>query len=297
MLELLETFCAAADVGSLTRAAERLHTTQPAITRQMRTLERELGVVLLTRTSRGVALTPAGAAVLEHARAAIAAVQAARQAAAQEGHARVKRLRVAAGLMATQYLLPPVVAAFQRRHPDVEVSLQPVHQRVALERLLGYQVDAAVIASPVRSPLVRAESILKDPLLVVSSPARIGEADDAPARLEALEGKTLLVLAPGTGLHELVEEALRVRGVSCRLVEHPTAETIKTAVALGMGMTILPASAVKEELGAGRLAAKGIADWPGGERAIRVLTRASGRVPGEVTAFVALFRETYAGKA
>jgi DNA-binding transcriptional LysR family regulator len=279
--------------------------TQPAITRQMRSLERELGAVLLTRTPQGVALTAAGEAVLEHARAALGAVRGARQAASAAA-GEIERLRLAAGLMATQYVLPPVVAAFRERYPDVEVALQPVHQRVAVERLLGYEVDAAVIASPVRSPLVRAKAIMKDPLLVVDGPTNAGgghqpheeaEGSEGPVRLEELQGKTVLVLAAGTGLHELVEQALRERGVTCRLVEHPTAETIKTAVGLGMGVTILPASAVGEELRAGKLMGREIENWPGGERVIRVLTRSSGRVPKPVAAFVVLLEERYAGQA
>lgn len=297
MLQLLETFCAVAEAGSLTRAAERLHTTQPAITRQMRALERELGAVLLTRTPQGIALTAAGEAVLEHARAAIAAVRAARQAAASVSEAGSERLRVAAGLMATQYVLPPVVAEFQRRFPDVEVSLQPVHQRVAVERLLGYEVDAAVIASAVRSPLVRAKTIMNDPLLVVSRAAETEDVGQEHVRLEALRGSTVLVLAAGTGLHELVEEALRERGLACSLVEHPTAETIKTAVGLGMGVTILPESAVREEMRSGKLRGREIEDWPGGERAIRVLTRASGKVPPPVSQFVSLLEEWYGAGA
>jgi DNA-binding transcriptional LysR family regulator len=298
MLQLLETFCAVAEVGSLTRAAERLHTTQPAITRQMRTLERELGATLLARTPQGVALTAAGQAVLAHAREAIASVRAARQAAAGLSDGGTGRLRLAAGLMATQYVLPPALAVFRERYPSVSVELQPVHQRVALERLLGYEVEAAVLASPVRSPLVRATPVMRDPLLVVWAPGAAGDAAlggersaEDGVRLEALRGKTVLVLAAGTGLHELVEEALRKRKVSCRLAEHPTAETIKTAVRLGMGVTILPLSAVREERHAGTLRGRAIADWPGGERAIRVLTRSSGKTNPVVSDFVAVLRE------
>jgi DNA-binding transcriptional LysR family regulator len=99
------------------------------------------------------------------------------------------------------------------------------------------------------------------------------------------------VLAEGTGLHELVEEALRVRGVGCTLVEYPTAETIKTAVELGMGVTILPRSAVREEVGAGKLVGREILDWPGGERLVRAVVRAGGKLSKEVEAFVALLRE------
>lgn len=288
VLNLLETFVAVAEAGSLSRATERLHLTQPAITRQLRALERELGAVLLSRSPQGVALTPVGERVLAHAREAIAAVRACRDAASdQVGGA--DRLRVAAGLMATLYVLPPVVARFRELHPGVEVDLQPTHQRVAVDRLLGYEVDAAVIASPVRSAQLRATRIVDDPLLLVAAP---GEAI-RPTRLAELAGQILLVLPAGTGLHDQVADALRRRRVLCQTVEHPTAETIKTAVRLGMGLTILPTSAVREELAAGTLSGCPIADWPGATRTIQLLTRAQGREPESVGAFRALLQEHY----
>jgi DNA-binding transcriptional LysR family regulator len=289
VLQQLETLCVVAEVGSLSRAAERLHLSQSAVTRQIRALERELGVVLLSRTPQGAALTPVGAAVLPHARAAVAAGQACRRVAAETAAGRGQRLSIAAGMMATQYVLPPVVARFRALNPGVEVDLQPIHQRLALERLLRYEVDAAVLASPVRSSQLRAISILRDPLLLVGPP----EDDDGPVRLAELAGATLLALPAGTGLHEQVAAALRRRRVSCRLVEYPTAETIKTAVALGVGRAILPSSALRAELAARTLSGRPIADWPGATRSIRLLLRAEGRPPPPVLAFAQLLRSHY----
>jgi DNA-binding transcriptional LysR family regulator len=291
VLPLLETFCAVAELGSLTRAAEHLNLTQPAVTRQLRTLERQLGAVLVTRTPQGVKLTAVGEAVLPHARQALAAVRAVEQAAVAATTTGVGRLRIAAGLMVTLYVLPPVVAAFRSAYPGVEVELQPAHQRVALERLLGYEVDAAVIASPVRSPQVRFVSILRDPLLLVTGPVLHVAVD--PVSVEELRGANLLVLPVTTGLHEQVEGLLRQRHVDVHLVEYPTAETIKTAVALGMGITILPRSAVASELERGTLVARAFADWPDAERVIHALVRVEGRPPHHVTAFIALLRRHY----
>ena len=291
MLALFETFCAVAEAGSLTRAAEHLSLGQPAVTRQLRTLERQLGAVLLTRTPQGVRLTPAGRAVLPHARQVVAAARACQQAAAEWSAGHTRRLRVAAGLMAMQYVLPPVVAAFHARHPEVEIDLQPAHQHVALDRLLGYEVDAAVIASPVRSPQVRAVPILDDPLCLVCPPG----TPAAPVRLADLHGSTLLLLAAGTGLHEQIETALREHGVAAHLVEYPTAETIKTAVGLGMGSTILPASAVGTELASARLSARPIVDWTAASRVVRLLVRAEGRPPASVAAFTRLLQQHYRG--
>jgi len=280
VLNLLETFVAVAEAGSLNKAAEPLHLTQPAITRQLRALERELGAVLLARSPQGVTLTPAGERVLVHARAALVELRACREAARADDGAG-GRLRIASGLMATLYVLPPVVAQFQATHPDVEIELQPTHQKIAVERLLGYEVDAAVIASPARSAQLRATPIVRDPLLLVGQAGGSGE----PARLAELAGQILLVLPAGTGLHEQVASALKRRKVGSQLVEHPTAETIKTAVRLGMGLAILPASAVRAETADGALTARPIADWPGATRVVQLLTRSSGREPASVRAF------------
>ena len=149
--------------------------------------------------------------------------------------------------------------------------------------------DAAVIASPVRSPQVRAVPILDDPLCLVCPPG----TPAAPVRLADLQGSTLLLLAAGTGLHEQIETALREHGVAAHLVEYPTAETIKTAVGLGMGSTILPASAFGVELASARLSARPIADWTAACRVVRLLVRAEGRPPAPVAAFTRLLQQHY----
>jgi DNA-binding transcriptional LysR family regulator len=290
VLQLLETFCAVADAGSLTRATEQLHLTQPAISRQLRALERDLGAVLLTRTPQGVLLTQVGREVLVHARAAVVAAKACRQVASEGALGGATRLRIAAGLMATQYILPPVVARFRELHPDVEIDLQPVDRRIAVTRLLGYEVDVAIVASPVHSPQVRSTPLLRDPLLLVSSPG----SHTSPVQLADLRDTLVLLLAAGTGLNEQIKAALNRRRVACHLVEYPTAETIKTAVALRMGVTILPASAVQDELRSGTLSARSITGWPGATRVIQLLVRAEGRPPRQVATFSALLKQHYA---
>jgi DNA-binding transcriptional LysR family regulator len=191
--------------------------------------------------------------------------------------------------MATLYVLPPVVARFREAHPEVEVELRPTHQRLAMESLLRYEVDAAVLASPSGRSRVRSTAILRDPLLLVGAPG----AARPPTTLAGLADLTLLVLPAGTGLHDQVVGAVRRRAPTCRLVEYPTAETIKASVGVGVGVTILPRSAVAGELAAGTLDGQPIEDWPGATRVIRLLVRAEGRVPPQVSAFGELLREHY----
>lgn len=293
MLELLETFCAVAEAGSLTRATETLHLTQPAITRQLRALEARLGAVLLIRTHQGVVLTPLGQKVLQHAKEALVAVRACERVAAEASAGSASRLSLATGFMAMLYVLPPVLSTFREQHPDVAVDVRPAHHRIAVEWLLAYEVDAAVLSSPVQSAQIRSEPILADPLLYVQRAAHAPEAKRESIRLEDLHQTELLILPLGTGLHEQIVEALNQRGVVCRLVEHPTAETIKATVALGVAASILPVSAVREELQQGTLAGWPIAGWPDAGRHVRLLTRAEGKVPLPVSTFAALLREHY----
>mgnify|MGYP003900184503 FL=1 len=288
MLHLLESFCAAAETGSLNKAAEMLHLSQPAITRQIKSLEAQLGAVLLNRTPRGVELTPAGQAVLPHARAALSAVAACRHAAAQASGAGPGRLRIAAGLMLTLYTLPPVITAFREAYPAVPVDLRPGSNRDVLNQLMEYEADVAFLLSRVSEPGVKAIKLFSDPMLLVSHP------DAGPLeRLRDLEGRTVLVLQPGAGMRHEVEQALTEQGVTCRLVEHPTVETIKTAVMLQMGVTILPASAVRQEVRDGRLAARPVADWPGPGRTVHAYVRAEGVLPEQARIFIHMLKQHY----
>lgn len=288
MLHLLESFCVVAETGSLNKAAEALHLTQPAMTRQIKALEGQLGAVLLNRTPHGVELTPAGQAVLPHARAALAAVAACKHAAAAAQGGGPERLRIAAGLMITLYTLPPVIAAFQEAYPSIPVELIPGSHRDSLERLMDYKADVAFIASDVTAPDTKPIKLFSDPLLLVSHPQ-----PEPPGRLSDLQGKTLLVLHPQAGLRQEVERALTDHGVTCRLAEHPTVETIKTAVRLQMGVTILQASAVREDVRSGRLTALPIADWPESSRTIRAFVRGEGTLPEPVRTFIHLVKEHY----
>jgi hypothetical protein len=101
----------------------------------------------------------------------------------------------------------------------------------------------------------------------------------------------VLLLPAATRLNEQIKAALNRRHVACHLVEYPTAETIKTAVALRMGVTILPTSAVQDELRSGTLSARSITGWPGATRVIQLLVRAEGRPPRQAAAFSALIRQ------
>jgi DNA-binding transcriptional LysR family regulator len=297
MLNLLETFCAVVQAGSINKAAESLHLSQPAITRQIKALEKDLGAVLLTRSTHGVELTPAGEAILPFAYQALSAVAGCRQAAARAAGQGAERLAIASGLMILLFSLHPVIERFREVWPSVAIDLRPGNWGESIDRLLAYEVDVAFLFStPLQAAGVKGTPLFKDPLLLVGAPGtnKVGAtAATMPRRLADLEGQPLLMLPPESGLRGELLREFEARGVEPKIITHPTVQTIKLAVSLGMGWTILPSSAIRDEVKAGKLAAEPIEDWPEAVRTIRAYTRAEGALPEPARHLIALMREAY----
>lgn len=289
MLNLLETFCAVAETGSLSKAAERLHITQPAVTRQIKALEQELGAVLLTRTTHGVALTPMGDRLLPHARQALAAVAACRRVATDAGPG-PGRLSVAAGNMIMQFVLPPVLAQVKAARPGLQLELHAGHYQECLDLLITYRVDLALIATPQIPPGLKARPLFTDPMMLVAAPcSRLAEQPESS--LAELAGVTVLVLPRDSGLRQRVIRVLWEAGIDHKLEEYPTVETLKTMVALDLGVTLLPRSAVADEVAQGRLAAIPLRDWPDQGQAVLAVTRSEGELPEPARALLRLLRQ------
>src|ERR1700761_5211657 len=143
-LRHLRYFIAVAEEGSLTLAAEkRLHTAQPSLSRQIRDLEIELGVDLMTRSARGIALTPAGTVFLDHARRALAQVEAA--AAAARRAAKPAKPVLALGFLTGQEMdwLPEAMRLLQGELPDIEVTVASQYSPDLADALLRGRLDIA----------------------------------------------------------------------------------------------------------------------------------------------------------
>lgn len=304
MLHLLRSFCAVVEAGSLNRAAEGLHLTQPAVTRHIAALEHELGARLLLRGPRGVTLTPAGQEVYGHARRALAAVRACHNAAAGWATPDRGRLAVGAGLTLILFTLPPVIGEFRRRHPAIQVEVRSGTSREVLGQLLAYEVDLAFVTSPVESRELRSYPLFVDPLVVAAAPnhppaagwgAAAGRGPHRPpaaeVALEALAGQTLIALRPGSGLRQYVDQVLEGRGISPRVVmEFDSIEAIKTMVTLGLGLALLPWSSVRDDFDAGLLVAARPAGWPDPGRTVALVVRRDGYRTGAMRRMIALAR-------
>jgi DNA-binding transcriptional LysR family regulator len=260
-LRLLESFARVAALGSLTRAAEELHLTQPALTRQIAALEKQLGVVLLARLPRGVALTPAGEALEQHALRLLRMADEAAADVREVAAGRSGRLVVGASSTAATYVLPPLLARFRRDHPGVELSVLTGGSSRVCEMVRGGEAHVGVVTAPADGRALRSIVLGELETVVVLHPKHpLAGAEWPEIAPEALAEAPLILMQSGTNLRARVDEILAAAGVSARVdMELDSVEAIKQMVAAGLGLSLIPAVAVRREVAAGELVARPLA--------------------------------------
>jgi DNA-binding transcriptional LysR family regulator len=243
-LRQLAYLVAVAEEGGFTRAAEKLHVAQPGISAQIRQLERELGQPLFDRAGRTVRLTAAGAAVLPHARAALAAVTGARL--AVEELTGLLRGHVAVGTVTSLGAdtdLPGLLAGFHDAHPGVEITLAEDTSDQLLAGLLDGRYDLALAGLAGSAPAGIDTLTFVDAELV----AAVAPGDPLARRksvpLAELEGLPLILLPHGTGLRAAVEDGCAAAGFRPRVAfEAGNPEVLAALAERGLGVALLPAA-------------------------------------------------------
>ncbi|ETK31248.1 LysR family transcriptional regulator [Microbispora sp. ATCC PTA-5024] len=254
-LRQLLYFVATAEEGSFTRAAVRVHVAQPAISQQIAQLERELGDRLFDRSERRVRLTPAGEAFLPHARAALEAAGAGKDAVSSLRGELTGRLAVGAVPCPPDWLTERL-ADFRRRHPRVRLTLRTGDPQALTAAVARSGLDAAVIglvggrlpAGPAgqRLPAVLAAQDLEDePLVVALAPGhRLAGAPELSLR--DLRDEAVVTLVEGSGLRDVLESACAEAGFVPRVeAETDDLHSVADLVAHGFGVAVLPRSAAR----------------------------------------------------
>lgn len=241
------------EAGSLLAASRALHVVQPALSHQVALLERELGTALFVRSHRGMSLTPAGRAFVEHAHVVLQDVERLNSS-VRDANGRLVG-PVALGLPTTVALVAtlPILGAVRTRLPEVQLKLIESHSGFLGEWLQAGRLDAAFLFTGTSRPGIEERELLEERLVFVSHP------DAAPSSrclsLRALCQRPLVLPAKDHGLRRTVENACAQAGLSPILVaEIDSLPNIKKAVEAGLAATILSPGAVADEVQAGRLA-------------------------------------------
>src|SRR5262249_36433164 len=294
-LNHLAVFHAVAQAGSMTRGAERLGISQPAVSKQVQELESALGVHLFDRVGRQVCLSQAGTVLADYARRLFALAQEAEEAMADVRAVGRGRLAIGASTTIGTYLLPGVLAEFWRRHPRVELLVQIENTEQVHRRLAGHGLDVGLTEGIIAEDDLDAEVFHQDELVLIAAPGhRLARQPRVP--LSAVREEPFVLREPGSGTRAVEERALARLKLPVRVVmELGSTETIKRVVAEGVGLAIMSRLAVSAECAAGTLAVLPVA----GLRIARPLhlVRRKGRRDGPASqAFCAVLREKAAAK-
>lgn len=243
-LRHLRYFVAVAEECHFGRAAQRLHIAQPPLSQQIRQLEAELGVQLLTRSTRRVELTPAGARYLERARSILAGVDAAWDEAVRVADGRMGRVAIGFTGSATYELLPSLSRTLREQSPGLELDLRgELLTPSQVAGLLDGTLDVGFLRPPTRDPGIEVHPLRREPLVVVL-PETHPQAAHEQVSLADLADE-MFISYPShhrSVVHDAVLEACQSAGFTPRATEVAETSTLVSFVAADLGVALVPAS-------------------------------------------------------
>lgn len=245
----LIAFVTVAEEQNFTRAAQKLHISQPAISQHIQNLETRLDVKLLDRTNKYVRLNKAGEIVYHHAKEILGL------------YGRMERylqdvileatgpLHIGASLTFGEYVLPHLIATFRKRYPKISPTILVENTQSIVARVARRELDVGVIEGKyIAQAEVEVEPLIDDMMVVVASSQHLF-ARKASVMWEELGEENWIVREVGSGTREATDHLFHIHGLLPRsLVEYGTTQLIKESVEAGLGVSLLSKWAVRKEL-------------------------------------------------
>lgn len=290
----LAAFCAVIEKKSFSQAAERLGVTQPAVSLQIRALEKRLGVQLVDRSGRRVEPTEAGQRLYRNAQRVLAAEELLLDE-LTEGERIGGRFELGASTGPGGSVVPILLGELARAHPDLSVALTVADTHRIIELVADRAVELGVVGFARRHRSVVFEPLFRDQVVLACPPGH--RFAGKTISLDDLREETLILMQEGAGVREAIEDELRAVGVRPRdfdaRLELGLQESVRAAVEAGVGVTFISRSAIEAAIAAGTLAEAHV-DGLEPSREI-FLARASGRtLTRAAQAFLDLARERLA---
>lgn len=260
-LQQLRTFLEVGRRGNFTAAARVLHRTQPAISASIRGLERELGHRLFVRRRRGVVPTEVGLRLLRRAEDWLREMEGTIEEVRTWGGLERGHLRLGTTDIPATHWLPPLLRSFLRRYPGIQLTVNVEGSQTLVEQVLRGDLELALVTLPVGQEDLEVRPLHSEPLVVVA-PKRHALSGKRHASLERLSREPLILHKPDSVTRRSIEAMFRSRGLLPRIsmeISHP--EAIKRLVRVGLGLSVLPESMVKEDLRRKLLGRVGVGRW------------------------------------
>ncbi len=255
-LRHLRSLVTLAREGNFTRAARRLRIAQPALSQQIRSLERELDVLLVARTNRTSGLTEAGARLVARAEGILLSVQDATQEMQTHAGEEGGSVRIGCALQTlVEGRLPKVLAAFRQRHPRTRIVLREVHTRQVLELLRRGEVDlgllhlgrvgTTVVGMRAAGQTISLARLQTEPVVLVVGPTH-SLAGRASVDMKDLREETFVSFRAGATVRKMLLLSARRAGFTPRIgFSTPNMGTVRAFVSAGLGVALVPRSALE----------------------------------------------------
>jgi DNA-binding transcriptional LysR family regulator len=257
-LHHLEVFAAVARAGSVSRGAEALAISQPAVSKQLRELERSLRTKLVDRHAKGVELTAAGRVLADYAHRIFSLAAEAQQLVQDLSTLSAGRLSVGAGPTVGVYLLPRAIVQFRRQLPKVKLHLETAGPHVLSQRLTDGALDFVLTEAPLSGLDIESKGFAHD-VLVPIAPASHPFAKRRTVRAEDFCREPFIARQTESGEKSLVERTFAARNLDVQpALTVASTEAMKQAVIAGVGVSVVSRLAIETELVAKQLVALSI---------------------------------------
>lgn len=234
---------------NFTRAAQKLHISQPAISQHIHNLERRLGSQLLDRTNKYVRLNKAGEIAYRHAKEALKLDDQMQRLIVDLKERPQGPLKIGASFTFGEYILPHLIAEFRTRYPDIRPMIEIENTQHVLDSVTEGDIDIGIIEGmSLRDHDVIVEPIAKDTVVIVAS-SHHPLSSSPLVTAQEIAAEPWIVREIGSGTREITDYAMRFYGIEpAQIIEYASTQIIKESVAAGLGITILSKWAIRREL-------------------------------------------------
>ncbi|MBI2988738.1 MAG: LysR family transcriptional regulator [Deltaproteobacteria bacterium] len=286
----LEAFHAVVKHGGFERATESIHLSQPAVSKRIKGLEKQLGVKLFNRLGRRAHLTDAGKIVEEYATRLMIVLGEMNQAIDELKGLQRGQLRCGAGTTVAVHLLPKVLVQFKKRFPGVDITLLVGNSAVTEKRILADELDIGIVTGTITNPeSLKIFHFLTDEFVLIT-PRDHPLAKLRRVSLKQLENIPLIAWKKGSVKRLMVDESFRAAGITYRcMMEIETTEALKRAVAEGLGCSIISLCSIETERKAGILDYARISRTPM-KREFRAIMHKDKSLSGPLKPFLGLLK-------
>ena len=251
-LKQIQTFIEVTRQGSVSKAAEKLCVTQPAVSMHIRQLEEAFGVALVEAQGRGIRLTDAGRTFAGRANVVMAELHELESLMAE--YAGAQKGRIALAVVSTaKYFVPMLLMRFSRLYPDIEVRLHIENRESVLGMLERSEADLVIMGRAPRNMTTQAAAFATNPMAIVAAPSHaLAGRKNLP--FSVLADYAFVMRESGSGTRAAMERLFALHEVPLKVaMEMPSNETIKQAVMAGMGLSFLSRRTLRQELAGGYL--------------------------------------------